>query len=63
MSTDQQKENSYVLPTESAAEMAHLINQDQAVTEVMDRLFPTDLDLTSVRRVLDIATRSPCSNR
>jgi SAM-dependent methyltransferase len=55
MSTEKQKENSYVLPTESAAEMARLINQDQAVTEAMGGLFPTNLDLTGVRRVLDVA--------
>ena len=48
-------ENSYVLPTESAAEMARLINQDQAVTAAMGGLFPTNLDLTGVRSVLDVA--------
>jgi SAM-dependent methyltransferase len=55
MSTDHDKDNSYVMPTESAAEMARLINQDQAITETMGDLFPNNLDLTGVRRVLDIA--------
>jgi SAM-dependent methyltransferase len=48
-------ENSYVMPTESAAEMARLINLDQAITEAMGGLFPTNLDLTSVRSILDVA--------
>lgn len=48
-------ENSYIMPTESAAEMARLINLDQAITEAMGGLFPTNLDLTGVRSILDVA--------
>src|SRR5437016_5431135 len=57
MTTDRNNntKNSYILPTESGAEMARLINQDQAVTEAMGSLFPADLDLTNVHSVLDVA--------
>ena len=47
-------ENTYVAPTESAAEMARLIDQDRLVTEAMGGLFPPDLDPKAVRAVLDV---------
>jgi len=57
MATDRNNntKNSYILPTESGAEMARLINQDMAVTEAMGSLFPANLDLTNVHSVLDVA--------
>src|SRR5579875_2720631 len=48
-------ENTYVMPPESAAEMARLIDQDRLVTEAMGGLFPPDLDPQAVRAVLDVA--------
>lgn len=55
MSSEHDTKNSYVLPTESGAEMARLINQDMAVTEAMGDLFPAGLDLTNVHGILDVA--------
>lgn len=49
------KENTYVIDSESAAEMARLMRQDQLVTHEMGRLFPEGLDLTNVFRILDVA--------
>src|SRR5579884_2554771 len=51
---DSMSENTYVAPTESAAEMARLIDQDRLVTEAMGGLFPPDLDPKAVRAVLDV---------
>src|SRR5579884_120813 len=48
-------ENTYVMPSENAAEMARLIDQDRLVTEAMGGLFPPDLDPKAVRAVLDVA--------
>jgi ubiquinone/menaquinone biosynthesis C-methylase UbiE len=47
-------ENTYVMPSENAAEMARLIDQDKLVTEAMGGLFPLDLDLNGVQAVLDV---------
>lgn len=55
MSSEQDRKNSYILPTESGAEMARLINQDMAVTEAMGDLFSAGLDLTNVHSILDVA--------
>src|SRR5579885_3757190 len=51
---DSMSENTYVAPTENAAEMARLIDQDRLVTEAMGGLFPPDLDPQAVRAVLDV---------
>jgi SAM-dependent methyltransferase len=50
-----QKTNGYLLDAESTAEMGRLTNQDAFVTEAMGGLFPADLDLSSLHRVLDVA--------
>jgi ubiquinone/menaquinone biosynthesis C-methylase UbiE len=50
-----QSENTYVIDAESGAEMARLIDQDALITKAMGGLFPEELDLSRVRRVLDIA--------
>lgn len=55
MSAENDKVNSYIMPTESAAEMARLINLDRGITGAMGSLFPANLDLTGVSRVLDVA--------
>lgn len=50
-----QSENTYVIDTESGAEMARLLEQDRLITKSMGGLFQTGLDLSSVQYVLDIA--------
>jgi ubiquinone/menaquinone biosynthesis C-methylase UbiE len=47
--------NSYFIDTESAAEMARLLGQERLLTKAMGGLFPSDLDITQVHDVLDIA--------
>lgn len=49
-----QESNTYVIDTESAAEMARLMRQDQLLTTGMGGLFP-EADLSGVQRVLDLA--------
>lgn len=48
-------ENTYVIDSESGAEMARLTDQDRLFTEATRSLFPPDFDLTPVSRVLDVA--------
>lgn len=55
MATNPAEENSYVLDAESGAEMARLIDQDIMITQAMGGLFPHDLDLSTIHRVLDVA--------
>ncbi|MBV9706250.1 MAG: class I SAM-dependent methyltransferase, partial [Chloroflexi bacterium] len=60
MSTSQdqsgsQADNTYVINSADAAEMARLMRQDQLVTQGMGGLFPEGIDLTDVHRMLDIA--------
>ncbi|HLZ58020.1 MAG TPA: class I SAM-dependent methyltransferase [Ktedonosporobacter sp.] len=50
-----QNDNTYVIDSESAVEMARLMRQDLLLTKGMGGLFPEDLDLTDVQRILDIA--------
>jgi ubiquinone/menaquinone biosynthesis C-methylase UbiE len=47
--------NQYVFDVESGAEMARLLGQDNMTTRAMGSLFPDQLDLAGVRRVLDVA--------
>lgn len=56
MPTDMPKErNDYVMDSESATEMARLINQDRVMTEAMGGLFPERHgDLTGISTILDI---------
>lgn len=49
------KENTYVIDSESAAEMARLMRQDHLLTHGMGGLFPEGLDMSRVQDVLDIA--------
>jgi ubiquinone/menaquinone biosynthesis C-methylase UbiE len=46
--------NTYLFPSESAAEMGRLLLQDRLFTTAMGGLFPESPDLTDVVRVLDI---------
>ncbi len=47
--------NTYVLDAESAAEMARLMRQEQILTSGMGGIFPEQIDLSKVERVLDLA--------
>lgn len=49
------KDNTYVIDSESAAEMARLMRQDHLLTQGMGGLFPEGIDLSNVQDVLDIA--------
>lgn len=51
----EENKNAYILPTESAAEMSRLIDQDRMATRAMDGLFPTNIDLSGIQHVLDVA--------
>ena len=50
-----QSENTYVIDSENSAEMARLLRLDNLVTREMGGLLPEGIDLTDVRRILDIA--------
>lgn len=49
------EQNTYMLDSESAAEMARLMIQDQDITAGMGGIFPEQTDLSGVQRVLDLA--------
>lgn len=46
--------NTYIIDVENGAEIARLINQSQMFTRAMGGLFPEQLDLSTVERVLDL---------
>lgn len=48
-------EKKYVIDTESAAEMARLVNQSRILTEGMGGFFPGQFDTSNIHDVLDIA--------
>ncbi|HEU5374558.1 MAG TPA: class I SAM-dependent methyltransferase [Ktedonobacteraceae bacterium] len=48
-------ENTYPADAESSAEMARLMRQERLVTSGMKGIFPEDIDLNGVQRVLDLA--------
>src|SRR5579872_5078914 len=48
-------ENTYILDSESASEMARLVGQDRLITQGMGGLFPERNDISNLRDVLDIA--------
>jgi ubiquinone/menaquinone biosynthesis C-methylase UbiE len=48
-------ESSYVIDQESSVEMARLMELDITTTKCMGSLFPSDIDLTGVHDILDIA--------
>jgi ubiquinone/menaquinone biosynthesis C-methylase UbiE len=52
---DDVQNETYVLDTESGAEMARLMRQDQLITQGMGGIFPEKIDLTGVQRILDLA--------
>ncbi|MGH2480826.1 MAG: methyltransferase domain-containing protein, partial [Ktedonobacteraceae bacterium] len=54
-SLPEQNHEGYVVDAESAAEMARLTRQDQALTHTMGGLFPEQLDLSQVNRIVDLA--------
>ena len=49
------KDNVYFNDPENVAEMARLLRQDRLITEGMGGLFPEGLDLSGMRRILDVA--------
>lgn len=49
------EKNTYVVDAHSAAEMARLLRQDRLITAGMGGIFPEQLDLSGVQRVLDLA--------
>ncbi len=56
MSTPNDPEaNAYFIDSESAAEMARLLRQERLLTQGMGGVFPPDLDVAQVHRVLDLA--------
>ncbi len=50
-----QDENTYFIDAENAAEMARLLMQDRLLTKTMGGLFPQQIDLAHVQRILDLA--------
>ena len=50
-----EEEKKYVIDTESAAEMARLVNQSRILTEGMGGFFPGQFDTSNIHDVLDIA--------
>jgi ubiquinone/menaquinone biosynthesis C-methylase UbiE len=52
---DENSENTYIIDTESAAEMARLIDQSRCLNEAMGSLFPDTIDLSGIHTVLDVA--------
>jgi ubiquinone/menaquinone biosynthesis C-methylase UbiE len=48
-------QTTYVISPEEGAEMARLIDQDRTITKAIGSLFPRELDLLLVRRLLDVA--------
>lgn len=55
MANGENGENTYIIDTESAAEMVRLIDQSRAMNEAMGNLFPETIDLSGVHSVLDAA--------
>jgi ubiquinone/menaquinone biosynthesis C-methylase UbiE len=55
MVSDENSENTYIIDSESGAEMARLIDQSRCINEAMGSLFPEKVDLTGVHTVLDVA--------
>ena len=53
--SDENSENTYIIDTESATEMARLIDQSRCMNEAMGSLFPDKIDLSGIHTVLDVA--------
>lgn len=52
---DDSRENAYLIDAQNAAEMARLMRQEHLITEGMGGLFPEQIDLSEVHRVIDLA--------
>jgi ubiquinone/menaquinone biosynthesis C-methylase UbiE len=55
METTPPLEGNTFIVDESSAEMTWLLNQDQILTKGMDGLFPESVELSNVKRILDVA--------
>ena len=55
MAINENSENTYIIDSESAAEMVRLIDQDRCMNEAMGSLLPESIDLTAISTVLDVA--------
>ncbi|HVB72641.1 MAG TPA: class I SAM-dependent methyltransferase [Ktedonobacteraceae bacterium] len=55
MASNENSENTYIIDTESAAEMARLIDQSRCMNEAMGDLLPESVDLADVHTALDVA--------
>jgi ubiquinone/menaquinone biosynthesis C-methylase UbiE len=55
METFRPDENRYVIDQESSVEMARLMELDILTTKCMGSLFPSDIDLSNIHDVLDVA--------
>ncbi len=53
--SDENNENTYIIDTESAAEMARLIDQSRSMNEAMGSLLPENIDLNGIHSILDVA--------
>jgi ubiquinone/menaquinone biosynthesis C-methylase UbiE len=53
--SNENSENTYIIDTESAAEMARLIDQSHSLNEAMGYLLPENIDLSGVQSILDVA--------
>src|ERR1700732_3179932 len=53
--SDENSENTYIIDSESAAEMARLIDQSRCMNEAMGALFPENVNLAYIHTVLDVA--------
>lgn len=53
-SPSNKQENTYLMDLESAEEMARLMDQDRLITAGMGGIFPEQIDLSRVQRVLDL---------
>jgi ubiquinone/menaquinone biosynthesis C-methylase UbiE len=51
---DDGKQSTYILDSESTAEMARLVRQDRLITQGMGGLFPERADIAGIERILDI---------
>jgi ubiquinone/menaquinone biosynthesis C-methylase UbiE len=55
MSNGQSPENTYIMDPEHTAELVRLVAQDHSMNEAMGSLFPKEVDLANIERVLDVA--------
>lgn len=53
--SDENSENTYLIDTESAVEMARLIDQSRSLNEAAGSLLPENIDPSGIRSILDVA--------